>query len=378
MPKGDNARLGSKGFQRSTSGQEPPTSADNALLASVLLEQDLQPVGLLAGGRPLSGMLAFGEPTVAPKVLVQSEEVAKGSGAPARAIQTRGGMRLYVADPSLEEWVAANPEEAVREGKAFPSVTSVMKDTVPKPALGFWMTNQAAALGAERMGQVRTFLESEHPEDAQEVLDAWLATDMSDYKKRSFIEKEMAVAYKGNRDAAADRGTNVHALVEDKIRGGNPVVPAEVAGYVRGYDQFRKDFPEIEIVATEVTLLNEKEGYAGTADVIAKIGEDHYVLDWKTNKTGAVYDSVGKQLGALAGSPEILHSDGSRSPAPKMVGGIGVGLGPNGNYSVVPFNTDEHYKGFLGLVKVFRADTAQKSAGLKKATNVADIVARVR
>lgn len=313
----------------------------------------------------------------APEVASLQTADAKGEDAPPLAVKVKGGARYYLLHPDFHDEVVENPQQALLDGKAFPSVTTIMKDTVPKPALGFWMTNMAAARGTECLAEVSERLEQGDVEGAKEKLDEWLSPAKGDWKKRSNVERELAMAYKAPRDDSADRGTRVHAAIEGLLRGDKVEISEDIQGYVDGYQSVREEFPEMEVVATEVTLVNRDLGYAGTADVICRINGEYYVADWKTNKDGTVYDSVGKQLGALAGCSEILHPDGSRSPMPPIRGGIGIALGPQGQHSVVPFNTDEHYQGFVSLVGVYRADSAQKRAGTKKAENVMDILSRV-
>lgn len=299
-------------------------------------------------------------------------QAAKGIDAPPLSVQTRRGERLYVTDPALAEWVAANPDEALAEGKAFPSVTTAIKG-LDKPALVPWAAGQAAAHATDRLFELQAHLVSGDADGAADKLGRWLTEGD---RGRPVVHDEIAAAYRSSRDTAAGRGTDVHAILEEIVRGEDPEVPEDLAGYVRGFHAFREAFPEIEFAATEVTVVNEEDSYAGTADAIVKVGDAYYVLDYKTNKNAAVYDSVGLQLAAIAHAPHIVHPDGSRTKMPPIAGGIAVGLAPNGRFNVVPFNTadrDGHFRAFRAAVQVWFGQRKTKKTRVTSARSAADI-----
>lgn len=275
-------------------------------------------------------------------------------------------------NPADHEWAAENPDEALEQGRAFPSVTTCMK-VLDKPALMPWASKMASLDGEAKLKALSEMIDAGDVEGAKAQLGEWLTVDRR--SGRTVAGKEMAGAYREKRDTAAGRGTDVHAIVESLARGDGADIPEEYEGYVAAYRQFREDFPEMEYVSEETMLLNREHGYAGTADAIVKIGDKHYVLDYKTNAQGAVYESVGLQLAALAKCDTVLHPDGSQSPAVKIDGCIGVGLSPKGKYTATPFRTDDHFEAFAASTRIWRAQRKTKQQRLVKAKNAADIVA---
>lgn len=100
------------------------------------------------------------------------------------------------------------------------------------------------------------------------------------------------------KNAAGGRGSKVHKAIEllldgltvrmgDKIPNRDGV---EEELTVEEYDailSFHKWYLEAkpeEIISTEITIWNDVEGYAGTVDLVAKIGGDTYIIDFKTSQ----------------------------------------------------------------------------------------------
>lgn len=100
------------------------------------------------------------------------------------------------------------------------------------------------------------------------------------------------------KNAAGDKGTKVHLAIEAIFRG-------EEVRYDSKFLNKSKDIPEEltddeckaiesfvewknlvkpEVIAWEVTVWSDKYNYAGTVDLICKIGDDYYIVDFKTSK----------------------------------------------------------------------------------------------
>src|SRR5207249_5712146 len=86
------------------------------------------------------------------------------------------------------------------------------------------------------------------------------------------------------------------------------------------FEQMR---PEVYFV--EVVLVNTKEVYAGTCDLIAKLGNKLFVIDWKTSK--AVYDEYPLQVEAYRRCDMMILENGDRlTEQPQMAESGGVVL----------------------------------------------------
>lgn len=311
-----------------------------------------------------SGMISF---------TTEQLDDAKGTDAPALSVSLPDGNRLYAVHPKYISEIMANPEKALEDGKAYPSITTVGK-IVDKPALKEWAVAMAARESVKHFKELDQDLQSNNIVEAKEKLSSLLKTS---HHSGTQIENIMKTASTDAATRAAERGTNVHAILESLARGDSPDIPAEYVGYVRAYEQFRTRFPEMEMVHTEVTVINDEYGYAGTADGIVKIKDKYYVIDYKTNKNGSISDDVGLQLAAVANATHIVHPDGSRTPLAKISGGIGVGLAPNGKLSVVPFKTDNYFPDFtnaLGLWYSRRKGRDTVKTNQVHAGSIADII----
>lgn len=69
-------------------------------------------------------------------------------------------------------------------------------------------------------------------------------------------------------DKAKARGTEVHLAVEIYDDTGADVISEEYKGYLDAYKSFRKDNPNLEVVATEYRVYDPVLWYAGTVDKV--------------------------------------------------------------------------------------------------------------
>ncbi|GAA1900750.1 hypothetical protein GCM10009688_00090 [Arthrobacter gandavensis] len=109
------------------------------------------------------------------------------------------------------------------------------------------------------------------------------------------IVQEASRASERYRDAAAERGTRVHYYCEQvalrALEQPNHVAEARSALAEHGEHQFADRFDEwwqlyqVEPVAAEITVWNQELGYAGTLDLVAKIGGRLCLIDYKTKNT---------------------------------------------------------------------------------------------
>lgn len=272
--------------------------------------------------------------------------------------QGRATHRFYAANPedkALMESKSLGIDEALALGnpdpnaaRAFPSATTCI-GSLDKPALLGWASKLAAEEADRRM---RVYMAADDDEKVR--LEAeWYAEDK--YGKTEFL-KAVSGAYRNARDSAANRGTEVHALADAISRGEDPDVPEELQGYVNGVVAFHRDFPDMKYLYTEATFINRDAGSMGTTDAIVELNGKRYILDYKTNKDGNVYDTTGMQLAVGANAESVVYPDGSTEPMPKIDGGLGVGIAPDGTYKLFFFETDRdgaNYGGFKAARKAW-------------------------
>lgn len=147
------------------------------------------------------------------------------------------------------------------QGHELPSVTSLRRLTGMPFPLANWMVEQAISFAVEHSSG----------------LDAILAADGEDAAK-SWLRKSSM----GDRDAAANRGTAVHAAAAEKMDVAK--VSAEVAGPLAMYYDFLAKTKAIEIMS-ERQVFNLTLGYGGSLDVILEMPDGRrLVTDLKTGK----------------------------------------------------------------------------------------------
>lgn len=113
-------------------------------------------------------------------------------------------------------------------------------------------------------------------------------------------------------NAAALRGTEIHALGEAVVYGREVDVPAEHRGPVEAYARFLDDW-EIEPIAVESPVASLTHRYGGTTDLTATIGVhdgERALVDLKTGR--GIYESVALQLAAYTHA-EVWQPDGPDS-----------------------------------------------------------------
>jgi hypothetical protein len=160
------------------------------------------------------------------------------------------------------------------DGAKIPGVTTILSQAMPKPALVNWAGNVTAEYAIDRWAELAELPPSKR---------------LAELKGARFAD----------RDRAANRGTEVHALAEKYVAGVEVEIPEEIEGHVRGYEQFVADW-EPEPLAIEVVVINRATWYAGTADLIARLCDGHtYLLDVKTSRSG-IYPETALQLTAYA------------------------------------------------------------------------------
>ncbi len=163
----------------------------------------------------------------------------------------------------------------------IPSVTTVIKLIDKSGPLVGWAKRETAACAVRNLDALLAMREA----GGADAAISWLKT-IPDYQ----------------RDRAADRGTSVHAIAEQIVRGQEPEVPAELAGYVDAYRRFLATWRPT-FVAVEQMVCSLRHGYAGTFDAIAVIDGERWLLDIKTS--AGTYAETALQLAAYAAADFI-------------------------------------------------------------------------
>jgi hypothetical protein len=243
------------------------------------------------------------------------------------------------------------------------SVTSALK-ALPKPFLIGWAAKMTAECAVDRHDLVGKMISDDGPRAAIDYLKGARYRDMN---------------------AKADRGTIVHAAVEAYMEG-KPLSKAQVqealqearvppkmwrsaAGMIAGAMEFLFDH-EPDVLWSEATVYSRQHGYAGTADLIARMNVggsiQPVVIDFKTSK--AIYDEVSAQLCAYARADFVGQDDGTEAElVPGHPGPIGYGVCirpmASGRYEKVTFAlTDDLFDLFLGCLTVTNRHGAMASA----------------
>lgn len=201
------------------------------------------------------------------------------------------------------------------KGEKFVSVTEVLK-ALAKPALVTWAARTAASLVLE------------------------------DPEQFSTAEAAAGGIYRAS-DRAKKRGSRVHAYAD----GSSTDLEGE-EGYAIAYECFRS-VVRPEPVHTECNVYSRTYGYAGTTDLIATIGGETWLLDYKTSKDGRVYDEAKLQLAAYAAADFILPYGPHPEPVPMpAIAHTGVvALCEDGTWSLT--ETHAPLEVFLALMQVW-------------------------
>jgi hypothetical protein len=160
------------------------------------------------------------------------------------------------------------------------SVTTLLDAICPKGGLPSW----AEARGIE--GALEAFRRGEMT----------VNTDPLDAIK---LVRLLKLGADNARDTAADRGINIHALVEHYMRTGEPPRhddhPVEHHGYITSVcGWLLKVDPEPEEI--ETLVCHPAAGYAGRRDLVARAGGFRKGYDFKSQERGQIFSSAHLQL----------------------------------------------------------------------------------
>ena len=248
-------------------------------------------------------------------------------------------MRIARKDNGRNHWYI----DLDNGGERVPGVTGTVGDGLPKPALLNWAGDATA----------------------EYAVDNWDDLAKLPYSER--LKKIKGGRYE-KRDAASNKGTQIHKLAERLIAGEKVTIPDALTGYVQSCVQFLDDF-DLRPHYVEAVVYSETHRHVGTLDLIGDVllpdmpeydhihrSDDGYsrgLLDWKSSKSG-IFGDVAMQLSPYRFSEYLILPDGSVIDMPQVDFCAGIHIRRDG-YSFIPLVCDEdQYRDFLYIKEVAR------------------------
>lgn len=232
------------------------------------------------------------------------------------------------------------------DGTRCMSVTTIIGNGVPKPALVHWAAIEVARCAVDHLPKLSRVRGAAAREEAFQ----WL---------RRAAERK--------RDTAANLGSTVHDLVEATILGQPfPDPTDEQAPFLDAYTNFVDDHQPV-FESTELVLAHPGHGWAGRGDAWATLpalGSGLALIDWKSGR--GTYAEAALQLSCYRRATIGWLKDGTEIVPPETDRAYVVHLRPekypDRGYAIYPVDTsDEVYEHFRAAQSV-----AQWGIGLAK------------
>lgn len=162
------------------------------------------------------------------------------------------------------------------------------------------------------------------------------------------------------RDDAADLGIKLHDIAEsDTLFGEGAQVDDDVRPFVEQFRRWRTAY-QPDFLASEMTVISRKWGYAGTLDAILRIDAMPKQLahlndlpcctDWKSSKSVDI--AKGWQVVAYSNADAVLLPDGTELPMPEIKGGLIVHIRPERVQMREVYLTDQNFQSFIHMLRV--------------------------
>lgn len=220
-----------------------------------------------------------------------------------------------MSEPKQRRTLKSGGRAYIWKDERYVSVTTILKDGIPKPALLNWAAETAAAAAYD---ELETF----------------------GNKERAAAITWAAGAPNRIRDTAALRGSAVHDFAEKMSLGvpldiqalANDDQRAIARGFIKFFEEMKPAY-----LASECSVFSRRFKYAGTADAFVDF-PDHgrLIIDFKTKpsaeKSRWTYPEQRLQLAAYRYADFIGMPDGSEEPVPGVEGAAIVYLYPD-NYA---------------------------------------------
>lgn len=231
------------------------------------------------------------------------------------------------------------------DGERVPSVTTILRNCIDKPALKMWAAKESAAWAATHADLLPAIGEAE------------------------FID-QAARAHMRTSGRKADHGTEVHEVVRTLTTSGEATdVPDDLRAKVEQAAKFL-DAWGVREIAAERPCYNATWRYAGTFDVLAKLDADDgrtWLLDWKTG-SGPWTEQV-LQLAGYAAC-EMYQDESGNDVAMPPIDRMGFVMLTDNEWELVPvisgvgplFDSFKHARN----LNVFVEDTTPNSKGVAR------------
>lgn len=212
------------------------------------------------------------------------------------------------------------------DGRRCPGVTTIIRNSSPAGGLLKWSARMAAEWTLTHY-------------DARETLG-----------DKQWLQAAINAADEA-RDAAADRGRQIHAAA-DALASGEPVdVPADIADRARLIIDFL-DTWQAKVLARECVVFHTGHRYAGQFDVIAELADGaRWLLDYKTGS--GIYADVALQLAAYRNAEYIVwNGEDRKMPRVDKTGVVHV---TENEWRLIPVDTGpEVWAAFLNAIPLYR------------------------
>lgn len=216
------------------------------------------------------------------------------------------------------------------DGKHIKGVTTLIKNGLPNDSLMYWSARRVA----------------EYVFDEAEGVD-----QLRRMGRRPMVDALKNVPWQ-ERDDKAARGTDIHALAARVIAGEEVDVPGHIVGHVEGYARLL-DAWKVEPVLVEFMGANREHWYAGTADLVADIGADRWLLDLKSAKN--IYGKDALQTDAYRHFEWWQDDDGNERPMPEGITRLGAIHITESGSELIPLTSDgSAFDDFLKVSAVAR------------------------
>jgi hypothetical protein len=220
-------------------------------------------------------------------------------------------------------------------GLKVPGVTSITGAGIPKDALVNWAANTTAEAAVDRWDELGALAPSKRLKELQ---------------RARYLDK----------DAASNRGTQVHKLAQRLVAGERVAIPEGLEGYVTSYVRFLDEF-DVQPVLVEAVIVNHENRYCGTLDLIADLLDPdtdfgdyvahpddpdpypysrcRWLLDIKTSRSG-IFGETALQLAGYRFADAWVDEDGNEHEMPEVERTGAVHVRPDG-YDLVPVEAGE-------------------------------------
>lgn len=214
-------------------------------------------------------------------------------------------------------------------GETIPGVTTTIKGFMPSEGLKYWAANVTAAYAVDHFDELAAMTPSERHNALRGVMSE-------------------------ERTSAAARGTVIHSYAEKLAAGETVEVGDELRPYVEQCARFLDEY-DVEPLAVEACVYNLADGWSGTLDVLAMLGnvpqeladfageraarQLPWILDYKSSAKGPYPDHALQQC-AYRHAKRIRVGDGPAADMPLTAGAAIVSLGMD-SYRVHPVDTSD-------------------------------------